>query len=337
MWDFPFDKGVSVGDGIVVGAVLDHGSSHGIIVSNCLIYACNAGVMSKSLCDVSVRNCTIVENDSGLTNYNKVIPPHRLAAASRRILTTTSFGTTSQRSGSRMTASSSPITIFSEIRTGQASGNIDVDPLFVNPATRDYRLQAGSPALTSGRDGAYMGVTYPLGGIPARPLRLAVQANGTNELALTWIDDSQNEDGVVVQRSTDGMNWIQIATLGADATNYTDATAFIQQKYYYRVQHTNYAGLSPYSNIGGGTRQGATIFVGGTISANTLWPSGSIIVVTSSVTVAASVTLTIEPCVRVQFNQGISLTVNGLLIAEGTPECRIVFTRNAGATSWGTH
>jgi hypothetical protein len=34
MWDFPFDKGVSVGD---------FGSSHGTIVSNCLIYGCLSG------------------------------------------------------------------------------------------------------------------------------------------------------------------------------------------------------------------------------------------------------------------------------------------------------
>jgi hypothetical protein len=329
MWDFPFDKGVSVGDGVAGG-----GSSHGIIVSNCLIYSCNAGVMSKSLCDVSVRNCTIVQNDSGLTNYNKVNP----ASPTGGGITTNSYNNIVWNNITAIGLANDSRLYADHNDFGNTNwpggGNIDVDPLFVNPATRDYRLQAGSPCLTSGRDGAYMGVTYPLGGIPARPLRLAVQSNGTNQLVLNWTDDSQNEDGVIVQRSTDAMNWTQIATLGADATNYTDATALLQQKYYYRVQHTNYVGLSPYSNIGGGTRLGATIFVGGTISVNTIWPAGSTIIVTSSVTVAASATLTIESCAHVLFNQGFSLTVNGLLIAEGTPDCRIVFTRNAGATSW---
>ncbi len=329
MWDFPFDKGVSVGD---------VGSSHGIIVSNCLIYACNAGVMSKSLCDVSVRNCTIVQNDSGLTNYNKVNP----ASPTGGGITTNSYNNIvwnnltaiGMANGSQLFAD---YNIFGNTNW-PGDGNIDVDPLFVNPAARDYRLQAGSPALTSGRDGAKMGITYPLGGIPMAPVGVAVISSGTNAPTVKWIDDSQNEDGVLVHRSTDAVNWSVLAQLPAEATNYVDASAVAGQKYYYRVQHTNYVAVSRVSNVASGLRQANIVFVGGAISSSTVWPSGTTIIVTSSVTVAASATLTIEPCVRVLFNQGLSLTVNGLLLAEGTPDCRIVFTTNAasGATTWST-
>ncbi len=327
MWDFPFDKGVSVGD---------NGASHGIIVSNCLIYGCNAGVMSKTLCEVSVINCTLVGNDSGLTNYNKSSP----ASPTGGGITTNSYNnivwgnitSIGMANGSQLYADHN---IFQNTNWPGA-GNVDVDPLFIDPASRNYRLQGGSPALTGGRGGAILGVTYPLGGIPMPPLRLVVLADGTNALALGWGDDSQNEDGVVVQRSTDALNWTTIATLAAEATNYTDATALLGQKCFYRVQHTNYVGSSPYSNLGSGTRQGPVLYVGGAISVNTVWPVGVSVVVTSSVTVAAGITLTIEPCVSVKFDQGLNLVVNGLLLAEGTPECRIVFTRNAGAASWGT-
>ncbi len=326
MWDFPFDKGVSVGDG---------GSSHGIIVSNCLIYACNAGVMSKSLCDVSVRNCTIVGNDSGLTNYNKVNP----ASPTGGGITTNSYNNIvwnniaaiGLANGSQLFAD---YNIFGNTNW-PGDGNINVDPLFVNPAARDYRLQAGSPALTGGRDGAKMGITYPLGGIPMPPLAVAVISSGTNAPVVKWTDDSQNEEGVLVHRSTDAVNWAVIAQLPAEATNHVDESAIPGQKYYYRVQHTNYVALSRVSNMASGQRQAPVIYVGGQISVNTIWAAGTTIIVTSSVTVTVGTTLTIEPCAQVLFNQGFSLTVNGLLLAEGTPECRMLFGLNTGATSWG--
>ena len=53
-----------------------------------------------------------------------------------------------------------------------------------------------------------------------------------------------------------------------------------------------------------------------------------------NVTVSPGVTLTIEPGVTVQFNQGLGLTVNGRLLAEGTSGLPITFTRAPGASNW---
>ena len=76
----------------------------------------------------------------------------------------------------------------------------------------------------------------------------------------------------------------------------------------------------------------------GAISVNTtLYASNSPYTVVGSVTVASGVTLTIQPGVTLRFNSGLSLTVGngGRILAEGTSNAPILFTRSGASGNWG--
>src|SRR5439155_26754636 len=141
----------------------------------------------------------------------------------------------------------------------------------------------------------------------------------------------------VIERSTDNASWQSVATVGASATNYTDSSAVLGQKYYYRTKATNDSGDSAYSNIAGGTRQPPQVFLGGAIAADTIWNSGVHYVVTNSVTVNAGVTLTIHRGVVVCFETDQSMTIaeGGRLFAEGIADAPILFTRFGTSGNWG--
>lgn len=73
----------------------------------------------------------------------------------------------------------------------------------------------------------------------------------------------------------------------------------------------------------------------GSILTDTTWTAAnSPYVISNNITVASGVTLTIEPGVTLLFNQGLGMTVNGRLLAEGNEASPIIFTRNVGASTW---
>ena len=84
--------------------------------------------------------------------------------------------------------------------------------------------------------------------IPAPPTGLSASANGPDSIDISWIDNSSDESNFVLQSSPDGTSWSNLATLGADVTSHTDNGLNPESTHYYRVQATNSAGASAFSN-----------------------------------------------------------------------------------------
>ncbi len=111
-----------------------------------------------------------------------------------------------------------------------------------------YRVRA----TNAGGDSAYSNVsstiTYPL--VPLAPSNLAATAVSSSAISLAWTDNSANETGFKVERSTvPGSNFNQIFLTGAGVAVYTDTALSASTSYYYRVKATNAGGDSACSNV----------------------------------------------------------------------------------------
>ncbi len=80
--------------------------------------------------------------------------------------------------------------------------------------------------------------------IPPAPDSLAASAVSSSQINLTWTDNSSNEDGFAILRSTDNVSFGQIATVGANVTSYSNTGLTANTLYYYRVQAYNSGGSS---------------------------------------------------------------------------------------------
>jgi fibronectin type 3 domain-containing protein len=82
---------------------------------------------------------------------------------------------------------------------------------------------------------------------------MAVAASST-EIKLTWTDVSE-ETGYTVERSLDGLNWVEVAAAAMDAVTYTDTGLTPGTKYWYRLRAVNQGGESLYSpEVGASTK-----------------------------------------------------------------------------------
>ena len=82
----------------------------------------------------------------------------------------------------------------------------------------------------------------------AAPTNLTATSPRTREARLNWQDNANNEQSFRIERSTSATSgFVQIATVGAGVTPYTDKNVS-SRTYYYRVRASSGAGNSAHSN-----------------------------------------------------------------------------------------
>ncbi|MBN1672640.1 MAG: lamin tail domain-containing protein [Kiritimatiellae bacterium] len=85
---------------------------------------------------------------------------------------------------------------------------------------------------------------------PAAPSGLNAQPASHSQIALQWIDNSNNETGFKIERRQSGAaDWVPLGPTGADVVAYTDAGLPAETKFYYRLWAFNSAGNSATSEV----------------------------------------------------------------------------------------
>lgn len=177
------------------------------------------------------------------------------------------------------------------------NGNIinEKDPYYVLPASLNLYLAAGTYYIlidgvgTGDPDSGYSDyaslgqyfifATLPAGQTPpAVPSDLSAFPVSSTRISLNWIDNSSNENGFSIERSAiTPDNWIAIAAVAGNITDFTDTGLSMETTYYYRVSAHNSAGTSGYSNNAGATTLGLPPVPPTGLSASALSPSSIIL------------------------------------------------------------
>jgi hypothetical protein len=85
---------------------------------------------------------------------------------------------------------------------------------------------------------------------PAAPTNLTALYQNAVKFNLNWVDNSSDEQGFIIERSTNGVNFAKRVTVGVNVTSFSDTDIFSPTEvYFYRVAAIGLSDTSAYSNI----------------------------------------------------------------------------------------
>jgi hypothetical protein len=81
------------------------------------------------------------------------------------------------------------------------------------------------------------------------PTELTAKTDTYDKAILTWKDNTNNETGFEIERSTDGTTFAKVADVAVNITTFTNENLKDGIKYFYRLRTVTPEGKSKYSNV----------------------------------------------------------------------------------------
>ncbi|KAA2243311.1 carbohydrate-binding protein [Chitinophaga agrisoli] len=133
------------------------------------------------------------------------------------------------------------IPLVKQIAAQKGTGLIDLNtPLQGHPEW--YQSDGIHPNATGARK-----IAEVIARVLAAPVNLGATVASKSQINLNWTDRT-NETNFKIQRSTDSINWNDVATVAANTSTYQDKNLTPTTRYYYRVYATTAVGNSSFSN-----------------------------------------------------------------------------------------
>lgn len=104
---------------------------------------------------------------------------------------------------------------------------------------------------------------------PSAVANFSITATTTSQLVLNW-RETTGETGYRIERSTDGITYVTLATLGANVPSYTNSGLTSATPYFYRVTPTSALGDGPSATASGAPRLAAVNPTLGTVAAGSI-------------------------------------------------------------------
>ncbi len=172
-----------------------------------------------------------------------------------------------------------------------------------------FRVRAAGSTADSYYSNVASATTFPP---PAPPSGLTASVLSPSTIRIDWTDNSSNETGFRVERSTDGSFWLFVANTGANVTSATSLYLTPGTTYYFRVRATEGSNYSAWSSVA---------------SATTFPPPAAPTNVVATAIGASSITVTWTDNSSTETNFRIERSTNGSAFSQ-------VMQVGANVTSW---